>query len=968
MHGFAFLHLQSMKGLRILSFLLFLLPGLFAAKAQQPLSVSNGKHTALPQLRDGMGWRQPQYYSTIQTVDLDGDGQSEVLTRWIDGLSIYRFSNGALVRHSQISALSDSAGFYQPSWYSTIHAAVLDPKRKEADVIAREQDGIHVFRYNSAKHNWKEVGAHASLRPFADTDGGGTDWTQAKYYSTIQLMDLTGDGAAELVGRGRSGMQAWQWNPDRESWTQLAAAGELADSQGFDQEAYYYSIQLVDVDHDGIAELVARSADGVQTYKWANNGWTMINGSGPFADEAGLLTGKRYKSVRASLDATGQAWLYGLTSGTGGDSSGAIQVNYWQQDHWQLARTIPLPGTGWDRESQAATLRAADIQGDATPEFVVRGRGGLQAYTVAGNLLPTHSQSFTDAQGWNLLEQSGTLHTATAMLAVNGGSQLRTVVVGRGSNGLEAYQFTGQWTDAAQSNFPQYCTNFSTDTSVQCVAYKAISNLIVPGAVDIRQDYTEVRYISSFWTTAQSNVKSMANPNNDPNWQALQTEMAQEFGDVSTVLAWFGNNYSVLDYSYKQAASLLGQAQDDVSLATSTSVVAKWLEFGADIASEIANFFPEGGASTQLIIAILEDTYNEATGSNGDITEELAQIYTDLNTQKSNLNTTNATEETAYLTDYSKLTQIGSNAATGGYDWANATHDAVAEAQNGAAHGMLLNFYRLLLPAKWEVYWCDGNTPYGGPSCSSYYTETKYNCLYGAMVHPLLGYTSNAYIYAGTSDVNWSLLDRLTGRLSDSSDNLDAIWYMMLLGGDLGWDLPQVGAISEYGPNLTTPDPNLAYDQIDNGYKGPSSNCAGNGSTNGIIGATQTLSQRLSIAQQNSARVTASAAPGILGEMQALNQEAKAVSPDSNTEIALTSPLGAAVKLVQPANTQTTVGGQEVSVSATTPTHLMELFIRRTQRVTPMLGKAAAGRLTTHAYCLIGKLEGQSQPGESCSK
>lgn len=63
-----------------------------------------------------------------------------------------------------------------------------------------------------------------------------------------------------------------------------------------------------------------------------------------------------------------------------------------------------------------------------------------------------------------------------------------------------------------------------------------------------------------------------------------------------------------------------------------------------------------------------------------------------------------------------------------------------------------------------------------------------------------------------------------------------------------------------------------------------------------------------------------------------------------------------------------TTTGQELSVSATTPTHLMELFIRRTQHLTPKLGEDPARHLTNHAYCLIGKLEGQSQAGERCLK
>jgi hypothetical protein len=182
------------------------------------------------------------YYSTIQTADIDGDGESEVLARWIDGLSIYRFENGTLLNHSRISALSDNAGFYEPSLYSTIHTAVLDRKLGQADVIARERDGIHVFRYDATQHQWRELGSHARFRPFADKDADGTDWTQPKHYLTIQLADLTGDGVAELVGRGQNGMQVWQWKTADERWAQTSAGGELSDSQGFDQEPYYYSI------------------------------------------------------------------------------------------------------------------------------------------------------------------------------------------------------------------------------------------------------------------------------------------------------------------------------------------------------------------------------------------------------------------------------------------------------------------------------------------------------------------------------------------------------------------------------------------------------------------------------------------------------------------------------------------------------------------------------------------------------
>jgi hypothetical protein len=957
----AFLFTLRMKRLwgRGFFLALILLPDLAFAQTQQFRLLQEAKKAALPQLSDGLGWKQPMYYSTIQTADIDGDGQSEVLARWIDGLSIYRFENGTLLGHSRLLALNDNAGFTEPSLYSTIHTAVLDRKLGQADVIARKRDGIHVFRYDSTQHQWQELGSHASVRPFADNDAGGTDWTQPKHYLTIQLADLTGDGVAELVGRGQNGMQVWRWNAADESWAQTSAGGVLSDSQGFDQEPYYYSIQLVDVDHDGVSELIARAPAGVQTYKWTSAGWTIISAGGPFGDDAGFLTGKRYKSVRASVDATGRTWLYGLAAGTDGGGSGTIQIHRWNEDHWQLAQTLPLPGSGWDRESQFSTLMAADIQGDAQPEFLVRGPRGLHAFTLSGHRLPMLSQSFTDAQGWNLTENYGTLQTAVATVT-EGESHARTLILGRGSKGLEVYKFTRGWTAAADSNFPQYCTNFNTDSSPQCLAYKAISNRANTGQVDIRSEYTQADLTSGDWSNRQSNVQAMNNPNgpnNDSNWHLVQTEMVNELGYVATVLGWFGNNYRVLNDNYNRSADILGQAVGDVDFAATKSVTVKWLEMGGDIASKLAGFIP-GGPGIQLIIQIIMDTYNNLTAPTGDLDQAITKIYTELNNQKSALNSTNAIQQTAYLTDYSKLQQIGQDHTTGGYDWANATDVVIADAQNGAASGMLLNFYRTLLPYKWYVIWC--SDPVNGSECGSVYTPAKYDCQYG---HDVVGapYDSEAYLYAGASyDVNWALADKFTGV---EKDDLNAIWYMMLLGSDAGWDLPNYQWVK--GDYDTGSDPVLSADNLRNNPPPYNTGCNGNGSTTGQLGgSSQTLSQRLTMAQQNLRHVTASEADAILERMRRLKREAKAASRDSDVEIDLTSPLREAAKLIERAKSPGRPG-REGSVSATTPTHLLELFVQRAQRHTPDLGQPRAEYLLTNAYRLIAELEGQNQPGKA---
>jgi hypothetical protein len=382
------------------------------------------------------------------------------------------------------------------------------------------------------------------------------------------------------------------------------------------------------VDHDGVSELIARAPAGVQTYKWTGTGFTMISANGPFGDDAGFLTGKRYKSMRASVDATGRAWLYGLAAGTDGAGSGAIQVHRWKEDHWQLVQTLPLAGSGWDHESQFATLMAADIQGDAQPEFLVRGPGGLHAFTLSGHRLPMHSQSFTDAQGWNLTENYGTLQTAVATVTENNERHTRTLVLGRGSKGLEVYKFTHDWEAAADSNFPQYCTNINNDSSPKCKAYKVISNRAVNQS-DVRSEYNVDRLDSAFWTSAQSDIKAVHNPDgpdNDLNWTTVQSQMANELGYVAIARASFYNNLQVMDWTYTH--NVLQTAVSDVDFATSKSVVAKWVQMGADIVSKLAGFIPDGGGvPIALVIAIIEDTYNNLTAnSGGDIDQAIAEL------------------------------------------------------------------------------------------------------------------------------------------------------------------------------------------------------------------------------------------------------------------------------------------------------------------------------------------------------
>ncbi|MFZ0091605.1 MAG: VCBS repeat-containing protein [Solirubrobacteraceae bacterium] len=79
-------------------------------------------------------WKQPYYYSTIHTGNVDGDPGDEVYARFADGLHVYKYvppngstsiNGGSWQRIAAGGPFSDAVGGDDPSIYSTIHLADL---------------------------------------------------------------------------------------------------------------------------------------------------------------------------------------------------------------------------------------------------------------------------------------------------------------------------------------------------------------------------------------------------------------------------------------------------------------------------------------------------------------------------------------------------------------------------------------------------------------------------------------------------------------------------------------------------------------------------------------------------------------------------------------------------------------------------------------------------------------------------
>ena len=116
-------------------------------------------------------------------------------------------------------------------------------------------------------------------------------WDTRDKYTTIQAGDIDGDGADELIGRGPFGIEAYDFDPNTGQWLPLYPGADpgFSDNQNWDSPQYYSTIQLGDVDGDGADELLARSSTSliVSSYDPQTATWSQTNALS-MSDEEGF--------------------------------------------------------------------------------------------------------------------------------------------------------------------------------------------------------------------------------------------------------------------------------------------------------------------------------------------------------------------------------------------------------------------------------------------------------------------------------------------------------------------------------------------------------------------------------------------------------------------------------------------------------------------------------------------------------
>ncbi len=202
---------------------------------------------------DANGWNaDPSYWKTIRFVDVNGDGKADVCGRGWGGiqcsLSTGSAFGGAILWSSQYS--NPNSWQSDPKYWSTIQFADLNGDGK-MDVCGRGGAGMVCAVSDGSQF----VNLAVWTTQFSDAN----NWIQPQFYQTIQLADIDGDGKADVCGRGAAGVYCGRSTGSsfgNDAFT--VGANAFSDAAGFAAAQYYQTIRVVDVDGDGKADVCGR--------------------------------------------------------------------------------------------------------------------------------------------------------------------------------------------------------------------------------------------------------------------------------------------------------------------------------------------------------------------------------------------------------------------------------------------------------------------------------------------------------------------------------------------------------------------------------------------------------------------------------------------------------------------------------------------------------------------------------------
>lgn len=351
-----------------------------------------------PELSDANGWGEPRFYGTLRMGDVDGDGKADVCARSSAGVHCWKSDGSGFPTQIEGPAWSDANGWGEPRFWSTLRLADVDGDGK-ADVCAR-----HSARFGCHLSNGSGFGPELAGPELSDASG----WGDAKYFGTIRMADVNGDGKTDVCARSSARFHCWL--SDGAGFPTEIPGPELSDAQGWGDAKYWATLRMGDVNGDGKADVCARGAAGVQC--WLSDGAGFPTAvAGPELSDAQGWGEARYWSTlrltdwdgdrRADLCARAAAgFLCWPSNGAGFDAA--------------VSGPDMADAGGWHEQRYFGSFRVADVTGDGKAEICGRGAAGVVCWPFDGTAFGAtiDGPAWSSASGWDAPKYYVTLQAA----------------------------------------------------------------------------------------------------------------------------------------------------------------------------------------------------------------------------------------------------------------------------------------------------------------------------------------------------------------------------------------------------------------------------------------------------------------------------------------------------------------------------------------------------------------------------
>ncbi|MBM4355476.1 MAG: hypothetical protein FJ109_17090, partial [Deltaproteobacteria bacterium] len=367
------------------------------------LSGQNGLSKQLqgphPELSDDLGWNHPSHYGTIHMGDIDGDTLADVCARGNSGIRCWRSTGDGF----DDTAILGPAWSDAAGWENEKHFSTIRMLDVDgdglADLCGRGPGGIECYR--SLGNGFEDGFAGPQL---SDDQG----WGKPEYFGTIRSGDIDGDGKHDLCARGAAGFMCWL--STGVGYGEAIGGPTWNDAGGWSEMRYWETIRLADINGDGRDDLCARGPAGIECYASIGNGFSPAVPGPTLSDDSGWHDQTNYLPIRlGDINGDGMADVCAR-------ANAGIRCWHSLGDGFgpQLNGPELSDGNQWFRSRYYNSLRLADLDGDGLSDLCARTPDGVSCWLSDGDGFPTHwtGPGWGDGSGWGSIEYWSTVRLA----------------------------------------------------------------------------------------------------------------------------------------------------------------------------------------------------------------------------------------------------------------------------------------------------------------------------------------------------------------------------------------------------------------------------------------------------------------------------------------------------------------------------------------------------------------------------